>query len=62
MLLEAIAARLADGESVTMPGFGTFEVRERAALTGRNPRTGEAPEIAASRVAAFKPGRPCATA
>ena len=56
-LLETIAARLADGESVTVPGFGTFEVRERGARTGRNPRTGEALEIAASRVAAFRPGK-----
>ena len=56
-VLETIAARLADGESVTIPGFGTFEVRERGARTGRNPRTGEAIDIAASRVAAFKAGK-----
>ena len=55
--LEAIGARLADGESVTIPGFGTFEVRRRSARTGRNPRTGEAIEIAASRVPAFKAGK-----
>ena len=36
-------------------GFGTFEVRERAARSGRNPQTGEAMEIAASRSAGFKP-------
>jgi nucleoid DNA-binding protein len=40
---------------VTLPGFGTFEVRERAARSGRNPQTGEAMEIAASRSAGFKP-------
>ena len=57
VVLETIAGRLAAGESVTVPGFGTFEVRERGARTGRNPRTGEALEIAASRVAAFKPGK-----
>ena len=55
--LEAIAGRLAAGESVTIPGFGTFEVRERGARAGRNPRTGEAIEIAASRSAAFKAGK-----
>ena len=42
------------GDSVQLIGFGTFEVRERAARTGRNPHTGEAMEIAASRVPAFK--------
>ncbi len=56
-VLETIAARLAAGESVTIPGFGTFEVRERSARTGRNPRTGEVLDIAASRVAAFKAGK-----
>ena len=53
-VLETIAGRLAAGESVTIPGFGTFEVRQRGARTGRNPRTGETIEIAASRSAAFK--------
>ncbi|HWO97062.1 MAG TPA: HU family DNA-binding protein, partial [Bacillus sp. (in: firmicutes)] len=38
-------------------GFGTFEVRERAARTGRNPQTGEEMQIAASKVPAFKPGK-----
>ncbi|MEE1351511.1 MAG: HU family DNA-binding protein, partial [Clostridia bacterium] len=37
--------------------FGTFEVRERAARTGKNPRTGEVIEIAASKVPAFKAGK-----
>jgi DNA-binding protein HU-beta len=41
---------------VSLPGFGTFEVRERAARIGRHPKTGEELKIAASRVAAFKPG------
>jgi hypothetical protein len=44
------------GGSLGLPGFGTFEVRERAARTGRNPKTGEELKIPASRVAAFKPG------
>ncbi|MYE82132.1 MAG: HU family DNA-binding protein [Gammaproteobacteria bacterium] len=56
-VLEAVAAGLAAGEAVTVPGFGTFEVRERAARTGRNPRTGEAIEIAAARVPAFRAGK-----
>ena len=53
-VLEAVAASLAAGEPVTVPGFGTFEVRERAARTGRNPQTGETIEIAASRLPAFR--------
>lgn len=55
-LAEIISDTLKKGESVSLPGFGTFEVRERAARTGRNPKTGEELKIAASRVAAFKPG------
>jgi DNA-binding protein HU-beta len=51
-----ISATLKKGDSLTLPGFGTFEVRERAARTGHNPNTGEKLKIAASRVAAFKPG------
>ena len=42
---------------VQIPGFGSFEVRERAARTGRNHHTGEAIEIAAAKVPAFKPGK-----
>ena len=56
-MFETIAVRLAAGEPVAIPGFGTFEVRERGARTGRNPRTGETIDIAASRVAAFKAGK-----
>ena len=52
-----ITESLAKGESVTLIGFGTFEVRDRAARTGRNPRTGEAIQIEASKNAAFKPGK-----
>lgn len=51
----AISQALADGDKVTVAGFGTFEVRDRAARTGRNPQTGEAIEIAASKAPAFKP-------
>lgn len=53
--LDAIAAAVADGQTVTLSGFGTFEPRERAARTGRNPQTGAAIEIAASTSPAFKP-------
>ena len=55
-VLDAIGAELAKGEKVSFPGFGTFEVRERAARTGRNPQTGAAIEIAASKAPAFKAG------
>lgn len=52
-----LAETLTAGGSVTIPGFGTFEVRERAATTARNPRTGETVEVAAKRVPAFKPAK-----
>ena len=48
---------LAAGENVQIIGFGTFEVRERAARVGRNPQTGEEIQIAAAKVPAFKPGK-----
>lgn len=54
---QAVTAALKKGDSVTLVGFGTFLVRERAARTGRNPRTKETIEIAASRTPAFKPGK-----
>ena len=53
--VDIIAAALAAGDSVTLSGFGTFEPRQRAARSGRNPQTGEALTIAASVVPAFKP-------
>jgi DNA-binding protein HU-beta len=55
-VLDSIASALASGDKVTLPGFGTFETRERAARQGRNPQTGETIEIAASTAPAFKPG------
>ena len=55
-LIETISDTLKKGDSVSLVGFGSFEARERAARTGRNPRTGEELKIAASRVPAFKPG------
>jgi DNA-binding protein HU-beta len=55
-MVEIISESLKKGESLALPGFGTFEVRERSARAGRNPQTGEEMKIAASKVAAFKPG------
>ncbi|WP_275581073.1 HU family DNA-binding protein [Natronosporangium hydrolyticum] len=54
-MVGAISDALADGEKVAIPGFGTFEVRDRPARIGRNPQTGETMEIAARRVPGFKP-------
>ena len=55
--INAISKALADGDKIQLVGFGTFEVRERAARTGKNPRTGEMIKIAASKVPAFKAGK-----
>lgn len=59
--LEAFVAvvtqALKDDDSVTIVGFGTYEVRKRKARTGRNPKTGEALKIKASKVPAFKAGK-----
>ena len=55
--IAAITKALAAGEKVSVLGFGTFEVRERGARTGLNPRTGEKLEIAATKVPAFKAGQ-----
>ncbi|MDP1594737.1 MAG: HU family DNA-binding protein [Gallionella sp.] len=55
-LIEIIGETLAKGDSLALVGFGTFEVRERAARVGRNPKTGAELKIAASKVPAFKPG------
>ncbi|MEW5761847.1 MAG: HU family DNA-binding protein [Bacillota bacterium] len=56
-LLDSIGDALARGDRVQLVGFGTFEVRERAARKGRNPQTGEEIDIAASRVPVFKAGK-----
>ena len=53
-----IAAELNVGGKVAISGFGTFEARERKARTGRNPHTGEAVDIPATRAPAFKAGKP----
>ncbi len=56
-MIEAIGSALKSGDTVSVVGFGTFVVRERAARTGRNPRTGEEISIAASKSPAFKAGK-----
>ena len=53
--LDTIIAALQEGEKVQLVGFGTFEMKTRAARTGRNPRTGAAMKIAASQTLSFKP-------
>jgi DNA-binding protein HU-beta len=55
--IDTIADALKAGEKVALTGFGTFEVRDRAARTARNPQTGETIQVAASRAPAFKAGK-----
>lgn len=55
--LEAVTSALQKGDSVSLVGFGTFAVKERAARTGRNPKTGDEIQIAAAKVPSFKPGK-----
>jgi nucleoid DNA-binding protein len=54
-VVNGVVGAVAAGERVTLPGFGTFEPRSRAARSGRNPRTGEVLEIGATVAPAFKP-------
>ena len=54
---DVVSDELIKGEKIQLVGFGTFEVRNREARTGKNPRTGEAIQIAASKVPAFKAGK-----
>lgn len=56
-MTDAIAVALKNGDTVSLIGFGTFSVKERAARTGRNPQTGETIEIAASKTPSFKAGK-----
>lgn len=56
-VLETVGDALASGEKVQLVGFGSFEVRERAARMGRNPQTGSAIAIPACRVPVFKAGK-----
>ncbi len=55
-IIDIVAATLKKGDSISLVGFGSFEVRKRAARTGRNPKTGAELKIKASKVPAFKAG------
>lgn len=55
--ITGITNSLRMGEPIVLVGFGTFTVSERAARTGRNPKTGEALQIPATRVPKFQPGK-----
>lgn len=54
---QSVQGALQRGDDVVLVGFGTFSVKERAARTGRNPKTGEEIKIAASKVPSFKAGK-----
>jgi DNA-binding protein HU-beta len=56
-VLDSVTNTLSSGGSVALVGFGTFSVKSRKARMGRNPRTGEAIQIAASNVPGFKAGK-----
>ncbi|NLB13235.1 MAG: HU family DNA-binding protein [Gammaproteobacteria bacterium] len=56
-IIEVVKKALKKGDSVSLVGFGTFEVRKRAARTGRHPRTGETIKIKASKIPSFKAGK-----
>lgn len=56
-IIESIEEALVEGDKVQLIGFGTFEVKDRAARTGRNPQTGKEIKIAASRNPVFKAGK-----
>ena len=57
LIFDDIVAALKNAQKVNVSGFGTFQVSERKARQGRNPKTGETIEIAASKSAKFKPGK-----
>jgi DNA-binding protein HU-beta len=57
-VVDTLANELAQGHNVNITGFGKFEVKTRAARKGRNPKTGDAIQIAASKGVSFKPGKP----
>lgn len=56
-VFDGITGALKKGDKVSLVGFGTFSVRERAARTGRNPKTGQTIEIAAGKTPGFKAGK-----
>ena len=55
--LAAVTGALKGGDSVSLVGFGTFQVKDRAARSGRNPQTGATIQIAAAKVPGFKAGK-----
>lgn len=57
VILDEITGTVAQGQDVSLIGFGSFVVRERAARTGKNPQTGAALQIPASKTVAFKAGK-----
>jgi len=57
IIFDSITQSLNSGEKIELRGFGSFRVRERNSRKGRNPKTGEAVDIPAKRVAYFKPGK-----
>jgi DNA-binding protein HU-beta len=61
-MLMAVTETLANGDKITLVGFGTFSVAKRAARKAKNPRTGEMIKIPAKKVAKFKPGSKLADA
>ncbi len=56
-MVDSVTDSLKKGDSVSLVGFGTFHVKERAARTGRNPQTGQPIEIKAAKVPGFKAGK-----
>lgn len=56
-MIASITEALANNDKVQLVGFGTFEVKERAARTAKNPRTGETVEVPAAKVPSFKAGK-----
>ncbi|KPQ29719.1 MAG: DNA-binding protein HU-beta HupB [Halomonas sp. HL-93] len=55
--MESVTDSLKKGDSVSLVGFGTFAIKERAARTGRNPQTGQPIQISAAKVPSFKAGK-----
>ncbi len=55
--ISSVTGALSQGDSVTLVGFGTYSVKERAERMGRNPQTGKEITIKASKIASFKPGQ-----
>jgi len=56
-VLESIVHSLSSGDKVELRGFGTFRLRDRAARTGRNPKTGITVQVPAKKIPFFKPGK-----